>query len=161
MILENLNQLENCQNWPFLVALEPSSIYYPYTYFFFLYTCYTRTRAGRLWYERILYFFRFKLLSNASARGQDDGLNSMNFRLLSLEERELYTLVYIKVNETEVLQVRFYNIKTLYLLVSCRLIDLLNDDTFMANEYILIMIFYNQLNYIHPIYWDTFCPNHF
>ena len=38
-------------------------------------------------------------------RRQKDGLNSMNYEQLSLTPLDLYTLVYVRVNKTEVLQV--------------------------------------------------------
>ena len=54
----------------------------------------------------LLYFNRWALLKGAATRWQSDGVNSMNFQTLSYKEDALYTLVYVKVNQSDALNVR-------------------------------------------------------
>lgn len=47
---------------------------------------------------------RFKLVGSGPGRRHHDGLNSLNYQQLSITQQELYTLVYVKVDQKEVLQ---------------------------------------------------------
>lgn len=49
---------------------------------------------------------RFKLLGSGKHRWDDDGVNSMNFQQLSLATTDLYTLVYVRVDQNEVMQTK-------------------------------------------------------
>ncbi|KAL5012854.1 hypothetical protein ScPMuIL_011405 [Solemya velum] len=48
---------------------------------------------------------RYKLLKNSSARFKHDGLSTMKYTLLRKEERKLYTWIYVKLDEAEVMAV--------------------------------------------------------
>ena len=45
-------------------------------------------------------FFRYEMYYHAKERISTDGLNSLKYDLLSMEERPLYTWIYVRVNQS-------------------------------------------------------------
>ena len=54
---------------------------------------------------RILYFNRWKLLKATKTQWQSDGVNSLNYQTLSYKEDVLYTLIYVKAKQSDILNV--------------------------------------------------------
>ena len=55
-------------------------------------------------------FYRFRLIEGAKYRWQIEGLNSLNYQLLSYKEEALYTHVYVSVRQSEVTKVCSFSV---------------------------------------------------
>ena len=46
-------------------------------------------------------YYRYKLLEDAEEQVAVDGLNSLKYKLISMEKRRLYTWIYVRVNMSD------------------------------------------------------------
>ena len=56
----------------------------------------------------MLFLSRFKLVGSGPSRRHNDGINSINYQHMSITQHDLYTRVYVKVDQKEVMQVCHY-----------------------------------------------------